>query len=76
VVKCEQTQKSQIRKEMNTQIKKHGHHPFGEGKRRARWIGVSSIELDLELIQTQMAQKPQMREEAHVRIGAECANKI
>ena len=35
--------------------------------------GAGSIELDLELIQTQMAQKPMLRPEVGMRVR--CANK-
>jgi len=47
----------------------------GESKRRlsTNFVPVVSLELELELIQTQMAQKPMLREEVGMRVR--CANK-
>jgi len=37
----------------------------------AIWVCISSLELELELIQTQMAQKPMLRAEVGMRVVAQ-----
>jgi hypothetical protein len=41
--------------------------------RKNKWGSSTTIELELELIQTQMAQKPMLRAEVGMRVR--CANK-